>query len=188
MNYLGVFALLLAGAHPADAQEQTRFDDGVHVAVAAGGGIAFGSVGVHLELLAGHFAAFLGTGVDLHVGEPWSLAGGLRAFSGRGEGFMLSLNGALFSSKCCFYGPPFNPSSEYRAFDYRYVSATLGYRARAAFGGFVELGAGVGWLRDLEHGTLTGANFSGCPTRGYVYVCDRRNFFPDVDAAIGFEF
>jgi len=174
---LVALALLAADPSRVDEDAGNRFEHGVHIAIAAGGGVAFGSVGAHLELLVDHFAAFIGTGVDLHNSQPWTVAGGIRFFSGRGEGFLLSLNAARFTSTAST-ARPFNPY-EFITYDYRYYSATLGYRIRVPPGLFMEFGAGVGWLRDLKHGNGTGDGF---------YAYDRRSVIPDADLAVGFEF
>jgi len=93
--YLAPLALgFTASADAADAPDTppAKFQ----VALAAGSGIAYGTLGAHAEIiLFDHFAPYLGLGTDLNslgLALTTSFAGGLRLFLGQGAGAMLSLN------------------------------------------------------------------------------------------------
>jgi hypothetical protein len=158
---------------------------GPWIAVAGGAGVAYGRAGAHLELLAGHFGIFGGIGYDTNVQQGPSFAAGLRAFSGRGEGAMLSLNFAMLPWKHIVVDAL---GHEYSDVQDVYLGATIGWRA--TFGLlFFEAGLGPAWLRARNHGQYAFGPTADPDCVGtWPTTCDHRRWFVDLSAALGAAF
>ena len=159
---------------------------GPHVGLAAGSGVAFGTLGAHAEIRYEHFAAFAGAGYDLHLNDP----GGALAFAGRarylhgdGEGLLLTLDFATAGKHL-----PGSPSTaEYTDFRDIYVGLALGGRLRTSAGFFFEAAVGVALLSARQGGYAPASPPADCSSSGQSYSCDRRSVWPDVNIALGFE-
>ena len=172
-----VIALLVGVAANAETGEP-------HVAVVGGTGVAYGRVGAHLELLVSHFGIFGGVGYDTNINEAASFTAGMRAFSGRGEGAMLSLNFAILPWKHIVVDPF---GQEFSDVQDVYLSATVGWRALYKFV-FFEGGVGPAWLRARNHGQYAFNPPDPDCVGTWPRSCDRRRWFVDLSAAVGLAF
>lgn len=175
-------ALLLIAA-------QVRAEDGSeerpHFALAAGSGVAFGgNGGVHAELLYRHFAAFFGVGADLYLGELPCFAAGARAFLGDRRGFFVS--GAAAWISVDRRGDQF--TAEFASSADLFLSATAGYRALHRSGLFLDLALGAAWLRERRSGFQGFGDSQFCGGTSQSYSCQRVEWHPDVNVAVGFDF
>jgi hypothetical protein len=161
-----VGALLLAATARARAE-------GLRLGVEAGAGLAHELAGIDITLRYGHVGLFIPFGVFgfanvFDDGAP-TAAGGLRFFSGDGEGVTLTLQGATVWT-------PDRQSAEDAGLRAA-VAVALGGRARLG-DWFLQLGAGP--VVNYDHGWSWGS------------MHHRRNWYRDwpvdLDAAIGFEF
>ncbi len=166
-----------------------------HIAIAAGGGLAYGIVGVHAEGRLGPVAAFFAVGADLATesfATPPAYAAGLRLLPlGDESGPVLSAHVAWSSANVA--GAP--STAEFDAFDATYFGGTAGWRLRFTHGFFAEFGVGVAVLRRRVYGFLPS------PQSGYPNSClassspgeqrycgvDHKTTL-DADLALGFEF
>ncbi len=146
-------------------------------AIAGGVGHAFGLLGVHLELRKNHWAAFAGFGAQGFAGPGVAL--GAKWFSGAGEGFVVSMHLDV--------NPRFGYASE------RFAAAALTFGGRARWSKlFLEAGVGPAvsfyrfstddeqkqarvWVTNIGFGA-----FGPYPDNGPL--------FPDISAALGYEF
>lgn len=152
-----------------------RADEGAHVGVVGGAGLAQGLLGGHLELRQGHLAIFAGTGLifsttltlDSFGSSGYGGVAGARWGSGdRGDRFSLSAQFAFSTQRS-----PGDPLEHFPpTWDHSNATTLIaGWRFR--FGGFLaDLGAGGGIRRtnDSLHTSVA--------------------LIPDFNLALGFEF
>lgn len=163
-----------------------RADEGVHVALLAGLGLAQGQAGARLEVRAGHFALFAGTGLiasttvdvsplpfdfgDSYGGPGYGAVAGARWYSGdRGGRFFVSPLFAFNTQKT-----PGDPA-EHQPGNWIHSSAatlTAGWQWKwSAF--VIEAGAGGGLYFLLHSDKVQGSSHAQAA--------------PDVTLALGFE-
>jgi hypothetical protein len=163
MRYWLVAALVLV---PIPA----RADEGVHVALVGGAGLAQGLLGGRLELRKAHLALFAGTGLiyattlggDMFGSSGYGGVAGLRWGSGdRGDRLSLSAQFAFSTQR-----DPGDPQEHFPASWHHSNATTLTAGWRFRFGAFLaDLGAGGG-VRVQDHQVAV---------------------IPDLDLALGFE-
>jgi hypothetical protein len=176
----GIALALVLIAAQAHAEE-----DRPHIALAAGSGVAFGgSAGLHAEVLYRHFAAFFGVGADLNLGELPCFAAGARAFLGDRQGLFVS--GAAAWITVNKPGDLF--TAEFADAADLFISATAGYRALHHSGFFLDLALGAAWLRERRSGFEPAGFNSFCAATSQAYSCQKIEWRPDVNVAVGFDF
>jgi hypothetical protein len=188
--YAAAFVLAYTGI--AAAAEEDRFESGFHAALAGGAGLAYGTAGVHTDVRIGSFALFAGIGLDLRAPQTpdatLALAAGLRAYTGPGEGLMVSVQAARSQRHCC-------ESEGTREFDDQtnvYLGATIGVRLRHRSGLVFEASAGPALRRHSQDGFASSASSvpsPGCTRRGLQgYSCFARDWLLDATIGVGWEF
>ena len=156
----------------------SRADDGVHVSVLGGVGLAEGLLGGHVEVRKSHLAVFAGSGLvfatslggDSFGGPGYGGVVGSRWYSGdSGDRFFLSAQFAFSTQRS-----PGDPRERFPA-EWQHSNATTltaGWRFR--FGSFLlDLGAGAGVFFESRC----------CSQSGY-----RSYLGPDGTLAFGYEF
>jgi hypothetical protein len=165
-------------------------EERLHLALAAGSGVAFGgNLGVHAELLYEHVAASFGVGADLNLGEAPCFAIGGRWFYGNRSGAFVA--GSVAWIKVHQPGSPF--TAEFDDSADLFVAATVGYRFMHRTGVFFDAGIGAAWLRTRRSGfaPVAHANAADCTNQNQTtqaYACQDTSVLPDVNLALGFDF
>jgi hypothetical protein len=186
---IGLALALIAGqAQAEDApMPPVAGEERPHFALAAGSGVAFGgTAGLHAELIYQHFAAFFGVGADLTLGELPCYALGARWFLGDRSGFFVS--GAAAWISVTQSGE--SSTNEFANQADLFLSAGIGYRALHRSGLFFDLGIGAAWLRQRKSG-FSDASFGEpefCGTTTNTYSCQKVEWRPDINVAVGFDF
>jgi hypothetical protein len=155
----------------------SRADDGVHVSLLGGLGLAQGLFGGHVEVRKSHLAVFAGSGLifavtlggDSFGGPGYGGVAGARWYNGdSGDRFFLSAQFAFSTQRGLG-----DPEEGFRAAWQHSNATTLTAGWRFRFGGFLlDLGAGAGvFFENL------------CCTSGY-----RSHLGPDGTLAFGYEF
>ena len=189
VHVIGLALVLIAGrARAEDAPAPPVVgEERFHFALAAGSGVAFGgNAGLHAELIYRHFAAFFGVGADLNLGELPCYALGARWFLGDGSGFFVS--GAVAWIRVTQSGE--SSTNEVANQADLFLSAGIGYRALDRSGLFFDLGLGAAWLRQRRSG-FSDAGFGDpgfCGATTNTYSCQKVEWRPDINVAVGFDF
>lgn len=165
----GLFALVLALPLAASA------DEGVHVAVVGGVGLAQGLLGGHIQVRKGHLAVFAGTGAIFGVSLDGESLGGPGYGGVAGARWYLGdLGDRLFVSAQFAFNTQQSPGDPQEHFPPQWfhtngTTLTLGWRFRFESGFLADLGAGGGIFRRASDG------FAAHP-------------MPDLTLAVGWEF
>jgi len=186
---VGLALVLIAGqaqAEDAPIPPAVR-EERLHFALAAGSGVAFGgNAGLHAELIYQHFAVFFGMGADLTLGELPCYALGARWFLGDRRGFFVS--GAAAWISVTQSGE--SSTNEFANQADLFLSAGIGYRALHRSGLFFDLGIGAAWLRQRKSG-FSDASFGEpelCKATTNTYSCQKVEWRPDINVAVGLDF